>query len=148
MSFQLSDLIQSVVIDARGKRHVFDDSHFYSKDNDLIISFKSEIYLDDVEFETVEGHLARAEARTSLVTIIRLRFSNFDIASETYDFNLVHIHNEPWIYSMRQIGSDYVDLDNYESIQKSIYEQLLSYYALAEDEIDGNIYPIFTSIYR
>lgn len=148
MSFQLSDLIQSVVIDARGKRHVFDDSHFYSKDNDLIISFKSEIYLDDVEFETVEGHLVRAEARTSLVTIIRLRFSNFDLVSETYDFSLVHIHNEPWIYSMRQIGSDYVDLDNYESMQKSIYEQLLSYYALAEDEIEGNIYPIFASIYR
>lgn len=148
MTLQLSDLIQSVVIDARDKRHVFDDSHFYSKDNDLIISFKSEIYLDDVEFETVDGNSARAEARTSLVTIIRLRFSNFDLVSETYDFSLVHIHNEPWIYSMRQIGSDYVDLDNYDSMQRSIYEQLLSYYALSEDEIDGNIYPVFTSIYR
>ena len=148
MSFQLSDLIQSVVIDARGKRHVFDDSHFYSKDNDLIISFKSEIYLDDAEFETVEGNYAQAEARTSLVTIIRLRFSNFDIVSETYDFSLVHIHNEPWIYSMRQIGADYLDLDNYDSAQRAIYEELLTYYALAEDEIEGNIYPIFTSIYR
>ena len=148
MRFQLSDLIQSIVIDARGKRHVFDDSHFYSKENDLIISFKSEIYLDDVEFETVEGDYAQAEARTSLVTIIRLRFSNFDIVSETYDFSLVHIHNEPWIYSMRQIGADYLDLDNYDSAQRAIYEELLTYYALAEDEIEGNIYPIFTSIYR
>lgn len=54
MSFQLSDLIQSVVIDARDKRHVFDDSHFYSKDNDLIISFKSEIDFDCVEFEKAD----------------------------------------------------------------------------------------------
>ena len=55
MNLQLSDLIHSVIIEARGKRHAFDDSHLTSRGNELLINLKSDIYLDDLEAETGDG---------------------------------------------------------------------------------------------
>lgn len=148
MKLQLSDLIQSVIIEARGKRHVFDQSHLEARGNELLINLKSDIYLDDLEAETDEGRIIDIEARVSLVTIIKLRFENVDLVDETCRFKLVYVHNEPWIHSMRRINSNSLDFDNYDFMQRRIYDEILNCYALTEDEIDGKIYPTLTSIYR
>lgn len=148
MNLQLSDLIHSVIIEARGKRHVFDQSHLTSRGNELLINLKSDIYLDDLEAETDDGRFMLIEARVSLVTIIKLRFDNVDLVTETFNFNLSYVHNEPWIHSMRRINSNSLDFDNYDFMQRRIYDEILDCYALTEDEIDGKIYPTMTSIYR
>ena len=148
MNLQLSDLIHSVIIEARGKRHVFDQSHLTSRGNELLINLKSDIYLDDLEAETDDGRFVVIEARASLVTIIKLRFDNVDLVTETFNFNLSYVHNEPWIHSMKCIDSNQLDFDNYDFMQRRIYDEILNYYALTEDEIDGNIHPTLISIYR
>lgn len=148
MSLQLSDLIHSVIIEARGKRHVFDKSHLTSRGNELLVNLKSDIYLDNLEAETDDGRLVVIEARVSLVTIIKLRFDNVDLVTETFNFNLSYVHNEPWIHSMKCIDSNQLDFDDYDFMQRRIYDEILNYYALTEDEIDGNIYPTLISIYR
>ena len=148
MNLQLSDLIHSVIIEARGKRHVFDQSHLTSRGNELLINLKSDIYLDDLEAETDDGRFVVIEARVSLVTIIKLRFDNVDLVTETFNFNLSYVHNEPWIHSMKCIDSNQLDFDDYDFMQRRIYDEILNYYALTEDEIDGNIHPTLISIYR
>ena len=148
MNLQLSDLIHSVIIEARDKRHVFDQSHLTSRGNELLINLKSEIYLDDLEAETDDGRFIIIEARVSLVTIIKLRFESVDLVAETFNFSLSYVHNEPWIHSMKCIDSNQLDFDNYDFMQRRIYDEILNYYALTEDEIDGNIHPTLISIYR
>ena len=148
MNLQLSDLIHSVIIEARDKRHVFDQSHLTSRGNELLINLKSDIYLDDLEAETDDGRFIIIEARVSLVTIIKLRFESVDLVAETFNFSLSYVHNEPWIHSMKCIDSNQLDFDNYDFMQRRIYDEILNYYALTEDEIDGNIHPTLISIYR
>ena len=148
MNLQLSDLIHSVIIEARGKRHVFDQSHLTSRGNELLINLKSDIYLDDLEAETDDGPFVVIEARVSLVTIIKLRFDSVDLVAETFNFSLSYVHNESWIHSMKRVDSNLLDFDDYDFMQRRIYDEILNYYTLTEDEIDGNIHPTLISIYR
>lgn len=148
MSLQLSDLIHSVIIEARDKRHVFDDSHLTSRGNELLINLKSDIYLDDLEAEIDDGRFMLIEARVSLVTIIKLRFESVDLVAETFNFSLSYVHNEPWIHSMKRVDSNSLDFDDYDFMQRRIYDEILNCYALTEDELDGNVHPALISIYR
>lgn len=148
MNLQLSDLIHSVIIEVRGKRHIFDQSHLTSRGNELLINLKSDIYLDDLEAETGDGRFMLIEARVSLVTIIKLRFESVDLVAETFNFSLSYVHNEPWIHSMKRVDSNSLDFDDYDFMQRRIYNEILNYYALTEDELDGNVHPALISIYR
>ena len=127
---------------------MFDQSHLTSRGNELLINLKSDIYLDDLEAETDDGRFTPIEARVSLVTIIKLRFESVDLVAETFNFSLSYVHNEPWIHSMKRVDSNLLDFDNYDFMQRRIYDEILNYYALTEDEIDGNIHPTLISIYR
>lgn len=148
MNLQLSDLIHSVIIEARGKRHIFDQSHLTSRGNELLINLKSDIYLDDLEAETDDGRVVMIEARVSLVTIIKLRFESVDLVAETFNCSLSCVHNEPWIHSMKRVDPNSLDFNNYDFMQRRIYDEILNYYALTEDELDGNVHPALISIYR